>query len=87
MSDDTVRIEAHPCPACNAKLDRATCITDPGAGPSPDDVTVCLHCGTWLVFTDDLAVIKAPQEIIDQIDPIILKSVRQLVLLSHLDQA
>lgn len=49
------RVDASPCPVCNAKLDAATCASQAGRSPRPGDITVCLYCATILVFNPDLS--------------------------------
>ena len=48
----------HPenhCPTCRHKLNRA-CSAEPGTDhkPRPNDVTVCIGCGEYLVFDQQL---------------------------------
>ena len=41
------------CPGCHKRLGAATNNMD-GTGPSVGDVTVCLYCGCFAVFTEHL---------------------------------
>jgi len=50
--------EWSPCPYCGSKIGTTTanvsCLTTPGAAPSPGDLSVCGGCGGYLRFADDL---------------------------------
>lgn len=50
----TTEMEARPCPQCGAPNNRATSMGSDDA-PSPGDVSLCVGCGTILVFADDLS--------------------------------
>jgi uncharacterized Zn finger protein len=40
------------CPYCGKKNELHDSVTDPGARPSPGDVSMCITCGSWGVFTE-----------------------------------
>jgi hypothetical protein len=43
------------CPYCGHRVDAAT--TTPGArgtGPCPNDASICIACGSMLIYDDDL---------------------------------
>jgi len=42
----------HRCPFCGVLHDDATQIAGESAGPAPGDISLCLECGEWSVFTD-----------------------------------
>lgn len=53
------------CIRCKTAIDAAT-----GIGkrqPSPGDVSICAYCGQVMLFSDDLTLVSAPQEVRDQI--------------------
>ena len=62
------------CPHCNHKIDAHT---DPSGEetPGPGDLSMCLYCGEFNIFTDDMDLRKAteedlkelPQELMDSI--------------------
>lgn len=47
-------IETTPaeCPNCFHVVDRASCLGREAARPSPGDATMCIRCGTMLVFEE-----------------------------------
>lgn len=47
------------CPHCGALLDAASDLGRLRRRPNPGDVSLCIHCGGWMVFTDDLGL-RAP---------------------------
>ena len=57
MSGRTTRLPADACPYCGHPLDAASS-RDPQARPSPGDETLCIECGEWLVFGDELRLRK-----------------------------
>lgn len=58
-------IPADRCPGCRARLDAATCATQPGAAPSVGDFTICFECGLCLRFARGLALAPAtPAEVL-----------------------
>jgi hypothetical protein len=68
-------MKATDCPNCGKKLDAATCVTDDGARPSPDDLTICFYCGHLMAFADDLSFRKLTDDEMHEIagDPVILR--------------
>lgn len=44
------------CPECHHKFDRCTNTTNEFAGPAAGDLSVCIECGTMLIFESDLSV-------------------------------
>jgi len=56
---DTIRHEQKPCPTCNKPLDASSQVgDDPSQSPCPGDYTVCLYCGSLLIFREDLHLEK-----------------------------
>lgn len=51
------RLAPCPCPHCGKVLDAATPADGVGA-PSPGDATLCIDCGEWCVFNDELKLEK-----------------------------
>ena len=52
------------CPKCSSKLTAADCAGDPDRQPRPGDMTVCIFCGSFLVFGEGLSLGMAPDEMI-----------------------
>ncbi len=50
----------HACPFCGAIHDRVTCVTD-DQRPNADDISLCIQCGEWSIFTADLTL-REPTE-------------------------
>lgn len=44
------------CPYCHSELNAVECPDDPGAKPMQDDITVCNHCASILMFNMDMTV-------------------------------
>lgn len=51
------RHEEKPCPFCNHMMDSTTGIGHDHA-PRSGDLTMCIECGEWCFFTDDLKLRK-----------------------------
>lgn len=70
MNIPNVRVmnkQALPC--CGYEVDCATSIEDPKAKPSPKDVTICLNCGAWLKFDEDLRCVHfQPEDLLELSD-------------------
>ncbi len=49
MSDSRQDVVETACPVCNRKLDAATSVMDE-ARPRDGDISICLYCGSLLVF-------------------------------------
>ena len=47
------------CPECESLCTGNTCLTAEGKQPRPGDVSVCVACGTILVYDDVLALRRA----------------------------
>lgn len=43
-----------PCPRCGYNIDAATSLDGGDFHPAAGDLSVCIECGTWLVFDDEL---------------------------------
>jgi hypothetical protein len=64
------KMPAAPCPRCDALLYSATGLSsDTPVRPYPGALTMCDQCGTWLAFTDTLALRLASAEEIEHVDP------------------
>lgn len=53
------------CPNCSYKIDAASSaitlnVYEPKQLPAVNDFSICLNCGRWLMFNDDLTVRIAP---------------------------
>jgi len=67
MTDHT-HLPEDRCPACLHKLSCATAALLEGIAPSPGDLTLCLYCGAFLAFTDELRHRKADPAELDELD-------------------
>lgn len=61
-SDMTQYVEKHVCPTCGAKNDALTDIELSGAQPKENDVTVCLYCSNFQIFTGQGLATRAPTD-------------------------
>lgn len=60
MADPTTtRLQAQPCPSCDARIDAHTAAHST-ASPKPGDVSVCLYCAAILRYGDDLTLELVP---------------------------
>ncbi len=55
------------CPSCKKLLDAATSLEE-GAVPNPGDISVCIYCGEFLLYGDDMALEILPKVIWDQLE-------------------
>jgi hypothetical protein len=63
MTDHT-HLPDDRCPACLHKLSCATAALVEGAKPGPGDLTLCLYCGAYLAFTEQMRHrLAAPTEL------------------------
>lgn len=70
------------CPFCSAKLDRATCITEPGQKPNAGDLTICIYCAAPLQFSSELELEPVDVETLELIlEPAQMRVMRQLLAL------
>lgn len=72
MIGDTTRTPAAACPLCSAPLNAATSSgslgdTEVNAKPRPDDATVCVYCGGWLIFKDDMSLRPMTDEELEEV--------------------
>ena len=58
MDRHTTRVPARHCPVCSTLLDAATDVEEQGNKPKPDDLTICIGCGTFLLFDKNLKLYK-----------------------------
>jgi hypothetical protein len=61
------------CPSCGKVFDVATDVTS-DEGPSPGDISICLHCGHLMAFNDDLTVRELTSDEMHEVagDPYVL---------------
>jgi len=45
------------CPTCNYTIEVAATAVGEHVTPIPHDVSICLNCGEWLEYSDDMALI------------------------------
>jgi hypothetical protein len=46
------------CPFCKYEVDTATGISGKGSGPGPGDISLCLKCGEFAAYGDDMQLRK-----------------------------
>ena len=46
-----------PCPYCTRNIDLATNISSPERA-KPHDLSLCLHCGEWVIVTEHMTLRK-----------------------------
>ena len=56
------RLVESKCPHCGYKLDAASSMTM-ARKPQPDDITICISCGNFLIFNLDLTLSKPDDEV------------------------
>lgn len=56
MGEDYTKMGKDYCPACNYECNAATDTADVHQTPNPGDLSICLNCGEWLEFADDMAL-------------------------------
>lgn len=56
------------CPKCGYKMDTHTSANDPSETPSPNDISICLNCGTFNKFNEDLKLVEFTQEDLENTD-------------------
>jgi hypothetical protein len=63
---DAYELSNQVCPWCGHEVPLASEVTERGElrarRPSPGDVTACIRCGEFSVFTDDLSLTKPDDE-------------------------
>jgi hypothetical protein len=57
------------CPRCQKLLDRVDALIGGPATPKPGDVTLCIGCGTILVFTPGLGLRIARPDDMEELSP------------------
>jgi hypothetical protein len=58
MTDDGIFYTGATCPHCQAPVHLAGECGDTGSEPSEGDVTICIKCGKWSIFTESLQMRK-----------------------------
>ena len=64
---NSVKIKVNYCPVCSHKLDAATATDNSGVMPSPNDVTICINCTSYLVYDEDLNLHEMSIELLMEI--------------------
>jgi len=54
----------NPCPRCSNNLNCHAVGEGPDAIPEPEDITICCHCHTVLIFNEDMRLELAPPHVI-----------------------
>lgn len=65
--NNTVYMEAHPCPYCDEKLNAATNVEEKHK-PGPGDITLCLYCCNILYFDDEMVPTRFTKEEWEELD-------------------
>jgi len=76
-------IEAGPCPTCGKKLDGLTNPVDDDLDQQPGDVSICFHCGTILVFNENLELVPCSDENLEELDEdsrVLIFAIREAIL-------
>jgi DNA-directed RNA polymerase subunit RPC12/RpoP len=58
---ETLITRDNECPHCGYKVDRATRLADARV-PRPGDIAICMNCGEFNQFGEQLELVKAPNE-------------------------
>jgi hypothetical protein len=58
MTDDGIFYTGATCPHCRKPVHLAGDVNDEGVEPSAGDVSICIKCGKWSVFTEGLQMRK-----------------------------
>jgi hypothetical protein len=81
MSSDDIgsaMAEEQYCPTCYHMLDMNTPLLNEStsAVPKPQDISLCIYCGNWSVFDDDLKLRKPEPDMLREImsDPDCVKA-------------
>lgn len=56
------------CPNCHSECDTATAAVEEEVVPVPGDVSICLYCGEFLQFSDDMALVSLSDEEWQELD-------------------
>ncbi|MBN1625009.1 MAG: hypothetical protein JW944_00680 [Deltaproteobacteria bacterium] len=55
----TTRLDEFKCPWCGYALDAVSnADINENFSPKPGDLSICINCGGWLEFADDMKLIK-----------------------------
>jgi len=71
------------CPTCEGLLDDASCQKNPSAKPKPGNLSVCIHCTTFLIFDSDMSLkVQSVEDIrnLDHEDLSELMRIKELIL-------
>lgn len=68
MSDGSFRHTATQCPDCGKVLDAAKS-ADGDRAPKPDDLSVCLYCGSILQFDAGMSLVALTPTELRRLDP------------------
>ena len=62
------RIQENNCPCCGYKSDAATNMTNEKLVPKSGDLSICINCGDFLQYGDNLILNKLTESVLDDID-------------------
>lgn len=74
---NTTHLDQDECPACKKRLDAASPV-DGESVPSPNDLTVCVYCGAWNKYGEDMKLLPLTQEERDTLDPVLQKELEEV---------
>lgn len=74
---NTTTLEQDKCPACKKDLNTAAPV-DGEAVPKPGDFQICIHCGTWSEYNDDMKLVAFTQEDLDAVHPTLRKEMDEV---------
>jgi len=66
--DPGVMVPTALCPHCGYGFDRASVAEGEKKEPRPGDISMCISCGGFLVFTDDIRVRKIEERDWQELD-------------------
>jgi hypothetical protein len=64
-SPGVTRTPATWCPECQCKLEAASDLDTHKAIPVPGDLSLCIHCGTVLIFDQFLTPVRPPDGLVE----------------------
>jgi transcription initiation factor IIE alpha subunit len=63
---DYIKMGTDYCPNCNYQIDCASAV-EGNEAPNPHDVSICINCGEWLEYSDDMALIRITERAIKEL--------------------
>lgn len=90
MSENTTRTPDQECPCCHYVMDAHSPLDNGPATPGEGDISICLRCGSFLVFNKDLQLAVAQEKDLDEIkkypeDYVRMLAAQRLIRLTNYD--